>query len=65
MESSLIQLLMWSAACFVGLMLNNLLLVFDKLVFPGIDMSVVILVSIWDKNKRSQLARAQVTLTGP
>jgi hypothetical protein len=31
--------LLWSGLCFVGLTLNNLLLVIDKLVFPNIDMS--------------------------
>lgn len=33
-------LLLWSALCFSGLSLNNLLLVFDKIVFPNIDFSV-------------------------
>jgi hypothetical protein len=33
-------LLLWSALCFSGLSLNNLLLVFDKIVFPDIDFSV-------------------------
>ena len=29
-----LRLLMWSGACFVGLSVNNLLLVLDKIVFP-------------------------------
>lgn len=32
------RLLFWSGMCFVGLTANNLLLVFDKLVFPDIDL---------------------------
>lgn len=35
------RLLLWSGICFVGLTLNNLLLVLDKVVFPAvIDLSV-------------------------
>lgn len=35
------QLLLYSAVCFVGLLLNNILLVFDKVVTgPEIDLSV-------------------------
>ena len=34
------RLLMWSGLCFAGLTLNNLFLVFDKLVFPDIDFSI-------------------------
>ena len=30
------RLLLWSGICFAGLTLNNLLLVFDKLVFPDV-----------------------------
>jgi hypothetical protein len=33
------RLLYWSALCFSGLSLNNLLLVLDKLVFPAADLS--------------------------
>jgi hypothetical protein len=33
------RLLLWSGLCFLGLTLNNLLLVFDKLVFVEIDLS--------------------------
>jgi hypothetical protein len=33
------RLLLWSGLCFVGLTLNNVLLVLDKLVFPGVDLS--------------------------
>lgn len=34
------RLLLWSGLCFVGLTLNNLLLVADKLLFPDIDLSI-------------------------
>jgi hypothetical protein len=34
------RLLLWSGLCFVGLTLNNLLLVLDKLIFPLVDLSV-------------------------
>lgn len=32
-------LLLWSGLCFVGLTLNNTLLVLDRVVFPEVDMS--------------------------
>lgn len=32
------RLLFWSGLCFAGMTVNNLLLVFDKLVFPTIDL---------------------------
>jgi hypothetical protein len=35
------RLLLWSGLCFAGLTLNNLLLVFDKVVFPhAVDLSI-------------------------
>lgn len=34
------KLLFWSALCFVGLSINNLLLVADKMIFPAIDLSI-------------------------
>lgn len=34
------KLLFWSALCFAGLTLNNILLVVDKLIFPAVDMSI-------------------------
>ncbi|HWP20598.1 MAG TPA: DUF5985 family protein [Burkholderiaceae bacterium] len=34
------RLLLWSGLCFVGLALNNLLLVIDKLVVRDVDMSL-------------------------
>ena len=34
------RLLLWSGLCFAGLTINNLLLILDKLVFPGVDLSV-------------------------
>jgi hypothetical protein len=33
------RLLLWSSICFAGLTLNNVLLVFDKLMLPTIDLS--------------------------
>ena len=33
------KLLLWSGVCFVGLTLNNVLLVLDKLVVPYYDLS--------------------------
>lgn len=34
------RLLVWSGLCFVGLTLNNVFLVLDKVVFPDVDLSV-------------------------
>ena len=34
------RLLLWSGLCFIGLTLNNLLLVLDKLIFPEADLSI-------------------------
>ena len=34
------RLLLWSALCFAGLTLNNLLLFLDRVVFPGVDLSL-------------------------
>ena len=34
------RLLLWSGLCFVGLTINNLLLVIDKLFVPQMDLSV-------------------------
>jgi hypothetical protein len=39
------RLLLWSCLCFVGLFLNNLLLVFDRVIFPySIDLSTIRLI---------------------
>ena len=35
------KLLLWSALCFVGLSINNLLIIVDLVVLPTIDLSVV------------------------
>ena len=35
------RLLLWSGLCFVGLALNNGLLVVDRLILPEVDLSVV------------------------
>ena len=32
------RLLMWSALCFTGLTLSNVLLMMDKLIFPDLDL---------------------------
>ena len=34
------RLLLWSGLCFVGLTLNNLTLVVDKIIVPHIDLSL-------------------------
>jgi hypothetical protein len=34
------RLLLWSALCFAGLTINNLLLFADKVLFPTIDLSI-------------------------
>lgn len=36
------KLLLLSALCFVGLMLNNVFLVADKLIFPSVDLSFIV-----------------------
>ena len=33
------RLLLWSGLCFLGLTLNNLLLVLDKIILPDVDLS--------------------------
>lgn len=33
------RLLFWSGLCFVGLTVNNVLLVLDRIVFPDVDLS--------------------------
>ena len=35
------RLLLWSGLCFVGLTLNNLTLVVDKIIVPHIDLSIL------------------------
>lgn len=34
------RLLLWSGLCFVGLSINNLVLVLDKLIMPDVDLSI-------------------------
>jgi hydrogenase/urease accessory protein HupE len=34
------RLLLWSGLCFVGLTLNNVLLVIDKVMLPLVDLSI-------------------------
>lgn len=38
------RLLLWSGLCFLGLALNNLLLVIDELFLPAYDLSILRLV---------------------
>lgn len=38
------RLLLWSGLCFVGLSLNNLLLIVDRLFFSAVDLSTVRLI---------------------
>jgi len=38
--ASRVRLLLWSGLCFVGLALNNILLVLDLRVIPTMDLSV-------------------------
>ena len=33
------RLLLWSGLCFAGLAINNMVLVFDRIIFPGNDFS--------------------------
>jgi hypothetical protein len=40
-----VQLLLWSAFCFVGLTVNNVLLFCDAVVFPSIDLRLPRLLS--------------------
>ncbi|MFS2002857.1 DUF5985 family protein [Duganella sp. CT11-25] len=40
-----VRLLFWSGLCFIGMSVNNVLLVLDKLVFPQVDLLVLRLVS--------------------
>jgi hypothetical protein len=35
------RLLFWSALCFAGLSLNNILLVADRLIYPTVDLSTI------------------------
>lgn len=39
------RLLLWSGLCFSGLTLNNLLLVFDKMIFPHNDLLTLRLIT--------------------
>ena len=36
-----VRLLLWSALCFFCLSLNNLLLITDKAILPGVDLGLV------------------------
>jgi phosphatidylserine synthase len=44
-HSSRSRLLFWSALCFAGLSLNNVLLVVDRLVYTAVDLSTFRLVA--------------------
>jgi hypothetical protein len=38
------RLLLWSGLCFIGLALNNILLIVDKFFFPQLDLSTIRLI---------------------
>lgn len=40
-QRSRVRLLFWSALCFVGLFLNNVLLIVDLRVMPQVDLALV------------------------
>jgi hypothetical protein len=40
-ERQRLRLLLWSGLCFVGLALNNLLLIVDTQIFPEVDLSMI------------------------
>jgi len=40
-----VRLLFWSGLCFIGMSVNNVLLVLDKLVFPQVDLLALRLIS--------------------
>jgi hypothetical protein len=39
--STRVRLLLWSGLCFIGLLLNNVVLFIDKVVAPDVDLSLV------------------------
>jgi hypothetical protein len=39
------RLLLWSGLCFCGMVLNNLLLVIDRILLPNVDLSTLRLAS--------------------
>jgi hypothetical protein len=39
-QKTRVGLLLWSGLCFVGLTVSNVLLVFDRVVFPEVDLSI-------------------------
>jgi hypothetical protein len=36
-----VRLLLWSGICFAALALENVVLIFDRLIFPSVDLSLV------------------------
>ena len=38
-QSTRVRLLLWSGLCFVGLTVSNVILVFDRIVFPDVDLT--------------------------
>jgi len=38
------RLLLWAGICFLGLTINNVLIVADKIIFPNVDMLTIRLV---------------------
>lgn len=53
---SRMRLLLWSALCFVGLAVNNVLLVVDRSILPDVDLSLL--------REASGLAAVSVLLFG-
>jgi hypothetical protein len=39
------RLLLWSSLCFIGLVVNNLLLVLDRIILPDVDLYMLRLFS--------------------
>jgi hypothetical protein len=37
---SKVRLLFWAGLCFIGLMIENIMLYFDVVVYPGIDLAI-------------------------
>jgi hypothetical protein len=35
------RLLLWGGLCFIGLALNNIVLIVDRMVLPGVDLTLV------------------------
>jgi hypothetical protein len=38
---SRVRLLLWSGLCFVGMAVNNIILILDRIIFPATDLSTL------------------------